>query len=728
MKTLPKNCCHKGTKSQRFFNLFSFFFFLFSFSQEAQKDTTKVNTLNDVIVSSVRAKDKNPITFTNVRQQELAPRNLGQDIPVLLNYLPSVVTTTDAGNGIGYTYMRVRGADGSRINVTLNGVPFNDSESQGTFFVNLPDFASSLESVQLQRGVGTSTNGAGAFGASLNLQTKSFQEKAYAEISNSVGSFASRKHTLAFGTGLHNNFEMNARISNIASDGFIDRASTNMFGYFFNANYITDKSQIKFMAFGGKEKTYQAWYGIEDPEKLQNDRTFNPAGMYTDAFGNMQFYDNETDNYWQNHFQLHWSEKWSDNWISNVAFHYTIGKGYFEQYKEDEELSDYNLPAFNGNSISDLVRKRWLDNDFFGTTFSLNYKTAKTDLLFGGAANRYLGSHFGEVVWTQNYVPNANRYYDNFGNKDDINFYTKASYNVTNKLNLFTDLQYRMVFYEATSVKFSDVNDTFRFFNPKAGLSYQLNDKNSFYGYFGIANKEPRRDDYENGSVKPERLFDYELGWKYNTKKVKLSANAFYMNYKDQLVLTGALNDVGAPIFTNSGKSYRLGLEVESSIAITNKLILNPNVTLSQNKNQDFYFQRDGFLQNLGNTDIAFSPNFIFGNQLVFMPINNFQISFLSKFVSEQFMGNIDSNRSKLDAYFVNDLNVNYEWKLNKAIKSISFSALVNNIFNLEYESNGYFYTYDDDWSNPGSATTIEGTGYYPQAGINFLLGVNLKF
>lgn len=728
MKTLPKNCCHKGTKSQRFFNLFFILFSLFSFSQETQKDTTKVNTLNDVIVSSVRAKDKNPITFTNVSKQELAPRNLGQDIPVLLNYLPSVVTTTDAGNGIGYTYIRVRGADGSRINVTLNGVPFNDSESQGTFFVNLPDFASSLESVQLQRGVGTSTNGAGAFGASLNLQTKSFQEKVYAEISNSVGSFASRKHTLAFGTGLHNNFEMNARISNIASDGFIDRASSNMFGYFFNANYITDKSQIKFMAFGGKEKTYQAWYGIEDPEKLQNDRTFNPAGMYTDAFGNIQFYDNETDNYGQNHFQLHWSEKWSDKWISNVAFHYTIGKGYFEQYREDEDLSDYNLPAFNGNFTSDLVRKRWLDNDFFGTTFSLNYKTAKTDLLIGGAANRYLGNHFGEVVWTQNYVPNANRYYDNFGNKDDINFYTKASYNITNKLNLFTDLQYRMVFYEATSVKFSDVNDTFRFFNPKAGLSYQLNDKNAFYGYFGIANKEPRRDDYENGSVKPERLFDYELGWKFNTKKVKLSANAFYMNYKDQLVLTGALNDVGAPIFTNSGKSYRVGLEVESSIAITNKLILNPNATLSQNKNQDFYFQRDGVLQNLGNTDIAFSPNFIFGNQLIYLPIKDFQISFLSKYVGEQFMGNIDSNRSKLDAYFVNDLNINYEWKLNKGIKSIVFSGLVNNIFNLEYESNGYFYTYDDDWSNPGSTTTIEGTGYYPQAGINFLFGVNLKF
>ena len=728
MKTLSqKSTRYKVQSTKTYLSLSFIFYFLFSFSQEIQKDTTKTTELKEIMVSSVRAKGQNPITHSNVSAKEIAPRNLGQDIPVLLQYLPSVVTTTDAGNGVGYTYMRVRGSDGSRINVTLNGVPFNDSESQGTFFVNLPDFASSLESVQLQRGVGTSTNGAGAFGASLNMQTKSFQEKAYAEVSNSVGSFGTRKHTLAFGTGLHNHFEMNARISNIVSEGFIDRASSNMFGYFFNANYITEKSQIKFLAFGGKEKTYQAWYGIEDVDKLENDRTFNPAGMYTDEFGNVQFYDNETDNYWQNHFQLHWTEKWSENWISNAALHYTIGKGYFEQYKEDETLADYDLPDFGGNSISDLVRKRWLDNDFFGTTFSLNYKTLKTDVLFGGAANRYLGKHFGEVIWTQYYVPNANTYYDNFGNKDDINFYTKASYNITNKLNLFTDLQYRMVFYEATSVKFSDVNDTFRFFNPKAGLSYQLNNKNSFYGYFGIANKEPRRDDYENGSVKPERLLDYELGWKYNSKKLKVNANAFYMNYKDQLVLTGALNDVGSPVFTNSGKSYRVGLEVESSIAITKQLILNPNVTVSQNKNQDFYFQRDGILQNLGDTNIAFSPNLILGNRLTFIPINNFQISVLSKFVSEQYMGNIDSEKSKLDAYFVSDLNINYEWKLNKTIKSIVFSGLVNNIFDLEYESNGYFYTYDDTWSGP-TPTTIEGTGYYPQAGINFLVGASLNF
>jgi iron complex outermembrane receptor protein len=705
-----------------FFSLFSFL----SFSQEKVQDTTKVNALNEVIVSSVRARGKNPITFTNYSKEEIAPRNLGQDIPVLLNFLPSVVSTTDAGNGVGYTYLRVRGSDGSRINVTLNGIPFNDSESQGTFFVNLPDFASSLESVQLQRGVGTSTNGAGAFGASLNMQTKSFQEKAYAEIANSAGSFGTRKHTLAFGTGLHNNFEMNARLSNIASDGFIDRASSNMVGYFFNANYITEKRQIKFFAFGGKEKTYQAWYGLEDPEKLENDRTYNVAGMYTDAFGNTQFYDDETDNYTQNHFQLHWSEKWSEKWISNVALHYTIGKGYFEQYREDETLADYNLPDFNGNSVSDLVRKRWLDNDFFGTSFSLNYRTPKTDILIGGAANRYLGDHFGEVVWTQFYTPDNNRYYDNIGNKDDVNFYAKASQQL-GKLNVFADLQYRMVFYEATSFRFDGVNDTFLFFNPKMGLNYQLNEKNSFYGFFGVANKEPRRDDYENGSTKPERLFDYELGWKYNSKKVNFTANAFYMNYRDQLVLTGALNDVGSPIFTNSGSSYRLGLEVESLIRLTQKLTLNPNITLSQNKNRDFNFQRNGLLQNLGNTDIAFSPSVIFGNRFTYQPIKNVQASLFSKYVGQQFMGNIDSQNSILDAFFVNDLNFTYQWNINKGLKSILFSALVNNIFNIEYESNGFFYTFDDT-DSLGNTTTFEGAGFYPQAGINFLAGVTLNF
>ncbi|MFD2908915.1 TonB-dependent receptor [Flavobacterium ardleyense] len=726
MKTLFTIQGYKATRSSAFLSLFVIFLGFFSYAQETPIDSLKIHELKEVTVSAIRAKDKNPITFTNVTKEEIAPRNLGQDITVLLSYAPSVVTTTDAGNGVGYTYMRVRGSDGSRINVTLNGIPFNDSESQGTFFVNLPDFASSLESVQLQRGVGASTNGAGAFGASLNMQTKSYQEKSFAEVSNSFGSFNTRKHTLSFGTGLHNNFEINGRVSNIASDGYIDRASTDMFGYFFNANYVRETTLIKAIAFGGKEKTYQAWNGLEDPYKLKNDRTFNSAGMYTDELGNIQFYSNENDNYSQNHFQLHWSENWSENWVSNIALHYTMGKGYFEQYKEDQKFSSYNLPSFEGNAKTDLVRKRWLDNDFFGTTFSLNYKTQATSVLFGGAVNRYLGKHYGEVVWTQYYVPNPNRYYDNYGNKDDMNAYIKLSQNLTSKLNLYVDLQYRMTFYKATSVKFADVNDTFKFFNPKVGLNYQLDDQNSLYGYAGIANKEPRRDDYESEANKPERLYDYELGWKYNGEKAKISANMFYMNYEDQLVLTGALNDVGSQIFTNSGKSYRLGLEVESVIAITDKIILSPNVTLSENKNQDFYFEIDGVLRDLGNTDIAFSPSIILGNRLTFLPIENFEFSILSKYVGEQFMGNIDAKSSKLDDYFVNDLNISYDWKINKGIKSIVFSGLVNNVCDLEYESNGFFYTYDDDSS--GNIITYGGTGYYPQAGINFLLGVTLKF
>jgi iron complex outermembrane receptor protein len=695
-------------------------------AQEQPKDSVK--SIEEVLISGVRAKEKSPITFTNVSKAQIAPRNLGQDIPILLNYLPSVVTSTDAGAGIGYTSMRVRGSDGSRINVTLNGVPFNDSESQGTYFVNLPDFASSLESIQLQRGVGTSTSGAGAFGASLNLQTKASQQNGYAEIANSLGSFGTRKHTLAFGTGLHHNFEMNARISKIESGGYIDRASSNLFGYYFDANYISKNTLIKAIAFGGKEKTYQSWNGLEDEEKLRNDRTFNSAGQYTDEFGNTQFYGNETDNYWQNHFQLLWNQKLASKWQSNIALHYTIGKGYFEQYKEDESFADYYLSDFGAITTTDLIRKRWLDNDFFGTTFSLNYKTEKTDVIIGGAANKYQGKHFGEVVWTQYYIPTANKYYDNFGNKNDVNFYSKASQQI-GKINVFADLQYRMVFYQANSIKFNNVNDTFLFFNPKAGITYTLNTASSIYGYFGIANKEPRRDDYEDKASKPkaENLQDFELGYKFRNNKTTLNINAFYIKYKDQLVATGALNDVGSPIFENSGKSYRLGVEIESSIKVTNEVMIQPNITLSTNKNKDFEFKRDGILTNLGNTNIAYSPNIVAGNNITLTPIKSLQVSFLTKFVGKQYMGNIDAKKSVLPDFTTSDLNITYEWKINKGIKSIVFSGLINNFFNRTYESNGYFYTYDDNWSGPGT-TTIEGAGFYPQAGINFLAGMNLKF
>lgn len=753
MKILfTKSAKHKVTQRTTLLSLAILLISLFSNAQEIVKDTTKVNDLKEVTVSAVRAKDKNPITFTNVSEKEIESKNLGQDIPILLNYLPSVVTTTDAGNGVGYTAMRVRGSDGSRINVTLNGIPFNDSESQGSFFVDLPDFASSLESVQLQRGVGTSTNGAGAFGASLAMQTKGYQEKSHAEIANSIGSFGTQKHTLSFGTGLHNNLEINGRISQIQSDGYVDRASSNMFGYLFNVNYVKENTLIKFLAFGGKEKTYQAWWGQDvaaisalsaTNPNYNFGRKFNVSGIMMDDNGTITgYYNDQTDNYWQNHFQLHWSEKWSEKWNSNVALHYTKGKGYYEEYidnyyysnmlfEEDAYLSFFGMNDIlvNGNQVSAMnyIRKRWLDNDFFGTTFSLNYKTSQTDILFGGAANRYLGKHYGDVIWTQYDIPNLSRYYSNYGNKDDVNFYAKASQQF-DRLNVFVDLQYRYVNYQATSYEFADVNDTFHFFNPKVGINYQLDTKNTFYSFAGIANKEPRRSDYEDENIKPERLYDFELGWKHNSSKFRVSANGFFMYYLDQLVMTGALNDVGSPIFTNSGKSYRLGAEVEAVAKISDKFNVQANATLSDNRNLDFYFQQDGVLTNLGNTNIAFSPKVVSSGALNYTPIQNLQLTVLGKYVGKQYMGNIDAEASTLKAYGTLDFNAVYEWKINRALKSIVFSGLVNNILDLKYSSNGYFYTYDDDWSHPGSITTVQGMGYYPQAGINFLVGATLKF
>lgn len=717
----------------RLFSIFYFLFSILSFSQEKQKDTTKVSQLDEVLVSAVRVTTKTPVSFSNLDKKEIKYRNLGQDIPILMNYLPSVVTTSDAGNGVGYTGIRVRGSDATRVNVTINGIPYNDSESHGTFWVNMPDFASSLESIQLQRGVGTSTNGAGAFGASLNMLTDSYATKSTGEISSSFGSFNTLKNTVKFSTGLMNNhFEIAGRLSALQSDGYIDRANSDLKSYFLQGTYIGETTLIKALVFGGTEKTYQAWYGI-DAATLESDRTFNPAGMFVDEFGKARFYDNQTDNYQQDHYQLHWNERISGNWSTNLAFHYTKGKGYYEEYKEDQDFADYGFasilvaPAIN---TTDLVRQRWLDNDFYGTTFSAQYKTEKLDLILGGGWNKYEGDHFGKVIWARfaSQSELGDHYYDDFSTKTDGNLFAKANYIVSDKWSLFGDLQVRNVTYKANALETGLVNDTFNFFNPKAGVTYKLNDVNNLYFSYARANREPNRTDYENGSPKPEKLDDFELGWRYLSDKIKLNANGYYMKYQDQLVLTGELNDVGAPIRTNSGDSYRVGIELDATIQLSEKWLLQPNVTVSQNKNKDFYFTRDGALQNLGDTNIAFSPNVVAGNRLAFMPVSHFQISLYSKFVGEQYMANIDSDGSKLDSYFVNDLNVSYEFRPKSIFKSILVTALVNNIFNLKYVSNGYFYTYDDDYSNPPAITTIEGAGYYPQAGINFLLGLSLKF
>lgn len=691
-------------------------------AQEQPKDS--IRDLTEVQVSSIRATSKTPVSFSNLSKQEMAFRNLGQDIPMLMNFLPSVVTTSDAGNGIGYTGIRVRGSDATRINVTLNGIPYNDAESHGTFWVNMPDFASSVQNLQLQRGVGTSTNGSGAFGASLNLLTDAYSEKAFAEISNSFGSFNSRKHTVRFSSGLLNDhFELAGRLSNIATDGYIDRASSTLRSYFMQANYVNKGTLVKALVFGGSEKTYQSWYGLEDPEKLENDRTFNPAGMYVDDNGVTRFYDNQTDNYNQDHYQLHWNQSWKGDWKTHFALHYTPGKGYYENYEVGETI------VLDGvESETDMITQKWLDNDFYGTVFSAQYKKNDLQLTFGGGWNEYDGDHFGKIIWAKSVVlpEYGYRYYDDRAVKKDLNSFAKVNYQVGKKWNLFGDLQFRHVSYDANSGDTGFVSDRFGFFNPKAGITYTPNERNSVYFSYGRANREPNRTDYENGSPRPERLDDFELGWRFSGD-MKFNINGYYMRYQDQLVLTGALDEVGNPIRANSGKSYRLGIEAEAVLKLDPQWTLRPNVTLSQNRNRDFLFQRDGVLTNLGDTEIAFSPSVVAANGISYAR-NGVTATLLSKYVGAQFMGNIDSETSKLDAYFVNDLNVSYAFTPKSVFKKVTLNLLVNNIFDYEYESNGYFYTYDDDFSNPPALTTIEGAGFYPQAGRNLLMGLALGF
>ncbi len=695
-----------------FFTLFSLLYSLFSFAQEQEKDSTKVNSLDEVLVSAVRVTTKTPVTFSNLDKKDIKYRNLGQDIPILMNYMPSVVTTSDAGNGMGYTGIRVRGSDATRVNVTINGIPYNDAESQGTFWVNMPDFASSVESLQLQRGVGTSTNGSGAFGASLNMLTDNYASKANGEVSSSYGSFNSQKNTVKFSTGLLNDhFELAGRLSRIKSDGYVDRASSDLKSYFLQGTYVGKTTLIKALVFGGTEKTYQSWNGI-DAEKLNENRTYNSSGEYTDEAGITRYYDNETDNYQQDHYQLHWSESFSDKWSSNLAVHYTKGKGYYENYKEDADMADYGLLPVDAINTTDLVRQKWLDNDFYGTTFSVKYKDEKLDVIFGGGWNKYEGDHFGKVIWAR-YASQSelgDHYYDDFSTKTDGNIFAKANYQFTDKLSFYGDLQYRNVKYKANSAETGLVDDNFNFFNPKAGLNYEINQKNTLYFSYARANREPNRTDYEGGNVKPEKLNDFELGWRFNSEKFQLNSNFYYMAYKDQLILTGTLDDVGSPIRSNTDKSYRLGFEVDATIKLSEKFILRPNFTLSSNKNVDLAVEG----QNYGTTKIAYSPEVIAGNIIVYSPLESLHISLLQKYVGEQYMNNIELPSAKLADYFVNDLNVSYEIKPKSVFKSIMITGLVNNILDKKYVSNGYMwdvYPY-----------------YYPQAGINFLAGLTLKF
>ncbi len=701
-------------------------FLLFVSAINAQEETKKdtINVLDEVLISAVRVNSESPVTHSNLSKKEISKRNLGQDIPILMNYMPNVITSSDAGAGVGYTYIRVRGSDASRVNVTVNGIPYNDAESQGTFWVNMGDFASSTQSLQLQRGVGTSTNGSGAFGASLNILTDAVSEEANGEISNSFGSYGTRKHTVKFSTGkLNDHLEFSARLSNIYSDGYIDRAFTDLKSYFLQGSYTDENTLIKALVFGGKEQTYQAWAGLTADE-LEEDRRQNP---YT--------YENETDNYQQDHYQLHWNEKLNENWSTNLGLNFTHGEGYFEQYKDEEDAADFSNLIVDG---SDVIVRRWLDNDFYVVNFNTNYKTDKLNLITGVSYSNYKGDHFGEVIWGSELAPNVSindRYYFSDAKKTDFSVFAKANFNLNNKLAAYVDLQGRFVNYQTEGITSDitpiNVDSKFNFFNPKVGLTYKLNDKNNLYTSFAVANREPNRNDFESGVSTYETLNDLELGWRYRRDNIKLNTNIYYMNYKNQLVLTGAIDDVGAPIRATSGKSYRLGLEIDAAIRISDKFSIQPNASFSSNKNKDFVTTIDGELANLGNTNLSFSPDVVIGNMFTYMPAENLQFSFLSKYVGKQYMSNLDSEVSKndvLDSFFTSDINAIYELETSKVFESIVFTALINNIFNKEYVDRGYYYTYDDTWSVPGETTTLDGAGYYPQATRNFLIGVNLKF
>ena len=701
------------------------FFLLLTFSysinaQEVLKDSTRVQNLEEVIVSSIRVDDNIPIAYNNLSKDEISDRNLGQDLPILLNFLPNVVTTSDAGAGIGYTGIRIRGINSQSTNVTINGIPYNDAESNLTYWVDLPDFSSSIENLQVQRGIGTSVNGSGAFGASINILTDNISQDPFFESNNTLGSYNTYKNTFRFSTGLINDvFEFSGRLSKIDSDGYIDRASSDLKSYFLQVSYKKNNTLIKLLNFGGHEITYHAWNGI-DLQTLEENRTYNPSGLYYDLEGNPQFHENELDNYKQDHFQFHWTQSMNKNLTSNLGLNLTNGKGYYEQYKE--------------NGSEDFITRKWLDNQFLVFNYSLNYKGNKNNLIIGSTYSEYDGDHFGETIWAQNSgdIEFTDQFYYGNGLKKDFSNFIKSVYQISSKLKIYTDLQLRSIDYKSSGST-SNVDQLlfdkkYSFFNPKAGLNFEMNKENRIYFSLARAFREPTRSDFENNiNIQPEELIDYELGWNFTSEKFYFGSNLYYMKYKNQLVLTGSIDDVGTPIRDNSGESYRKGIEIESAYVLSDKINISGNMSFSKNKNVDYVTNLNGQSVNLGDTDISFSPKLISSVQISYDPSPNFNISLLNKFVGEQYMSNTESDFSRLDSYTTTDLSIKYKFDKTSLFSDIVVTAMINNIFNVEYVSNGYYYTYDDTWSDPNLITTIEGTGYFPQAMRNFLLGITIK-
>ena len=698
---------------------------------------------DEVIIRSTRAGEKTPTTYQNITKEEIAKTNTGLDIPYLMEQTPSVVVTSDAGAGIGYTGIRIRGSDLTRTNVMVNGIPLNDAESHSVYFVDMPDFASSIDNLQIQRGVGTSVNGAGAFGASINFQTQNINQKPYAEINNAAGSFNSFKHTVSFGTGLiDNKWAFDGRLSKISSDGFIDRASSELHSFYLSGAYYGKKTIVKLLCFSGKEKTYQAWNGIPS-NIIDTNRTYNSMGEYYDANGNIKYYNNQTDNYQQDNYQMLISHELNKNWNLNAALHYTKGYGYYEEYKSQEKYSKYGLDnvytAHDTIKRTDLIRRKILDNDFYGYTFAVNYDNHKQiSAVIGGAWNRYIGDHFGNIIWMQyngNHPLNY-EWYRNQGLKTDFNVYSKINYQLTEKWSFYADLQLRTIYYKIRgfddNLAFLQQNHEFNFFNPKFGAYYQLNNNSNMYVSFAIANREPSRSNFVDADPSKafpvyETMQNIELGYSLKKNNFYLKSNLFLMNYNNQLALTGEINDVGDAVMVNVPKSYRMGIEISAGAKIIKSLKWEANIALSKNKIKNFTeyvddwdngIQRTNYL---GETNLSFSPEIIANNQFTYNFFKRFDISLISKYVGKQYIDNTSSEDRKLKAYLVNNIRLNYSVET-KFIKQINVFFILNNVLNVNYETNAWVYSYY-------SANQREvQDGYYPQAGRNFMAGLNLRF
>jgi iron complex outermembrane receptor protein len=716
--------------------------------------------MDEVIVSGVRATDKSPVAYTNIDKETLSKSNLGQDVPYLLSQTPSFVATSDGGTGVGYTYFRIRGTDGSRINVTVNGIPYNDADEQGTFWVDIPDMTSSVQSMQVQRGVGTSTNGAGAFGANINLQTDNYASTQSGEANVSYGSFNTFKGTVKASTGLMGgHWAVDTRLSAITSDGYIDRASVNMKSYFIQAGYYGQKTSLKFVTFGGTEKTYHAWDGVP-ADSLSTHRTYNPCGyMGNDANGNPLFYKNQTDNYTQTNYQLLGIHSFSSALTLNAGLHYTRGDGYYEEYKKTSDddpvyLHNYSLPSFTNNGItittSDLVRQKKMGNDFAGGVFSLTYNKEKLSLQAGGGINRYWGNHWGEVIWVKNYVGNLlpdQEYYRSAVSKWDGNIYLKANYDLLPNLNVYGDVQYRRVTYSLNGtndewdssingMQILDLNKKFNFFNPKAGLLYRPNANNEVFASVAVAHREPTRSNYTDAGSEAmpaaETLYDYEIGYLFKDKRFSFGANLYYMYYKNQLILTGKASDIGEMLTSNIPESYRSGIELTAGVKITGWLKWDANMTLSRNKIKHFteyvdvydasWHWIDSKYNYLGTTDISYSPN-VTANSIFTLAYKGFEARLQSSYVGKQYMDNTSSNDRSIASYLVNNLRLNYTLKNALSLKEIGFSIALNNLLNTYYSSNGYVW-----YSCYLDNQRYNDLRYFPQAGFNVLAGISVKF